>query len=174
MDEEYDWSNFKIYQYTPNTKLNVETCEWEDEELLNIKSLKDVLPYAAFLGSWGINKICGTFTAHIGSRSFVDQEEEERLKWYLDTMKKLYRKYKRKKIDFTWRNVEKDLSWMMDKEMLINLYKRVKEHPVSAKFEGLHDNIHQYYREKLAEDMVKAGYTQEQADEWVYNNNKTW
>ena len=63
---------------------------------------------------------------------------------------------------------------MMDKEILINLYKRVKEHPVSAKFEGLHDHMHQYYRGMLVEDMIKAGYTYEQANEWVYNNNKTW
>ena len=121
-----------------------------------------------------MNKECRTFTAHIGNRSFVDQEEEERLMWYLHEVKKLYRRCKRKKIEFTEEYVQKEISWVSDKKTISEIYKRVKEHPTSANVKGLHDNFHQYYRRELAEDMVKAGYTQEQADEWVYNNNKTW
>lgn len=142
--------------------------------LLDIKSIKDLLPYAAFLvGAAGGNKD-GFYTAHIGSRSFVDQEEEERFAWYLRDVKKLYRRCKRKKIEFTEEYVQKELSWVSDKTMISEIYRRVKEHPTSANVKGLHDNLHQYYRRRLAEEMVKAGYTQEQADEWVYNNNKTW
>ena len=174
MNDESDWSKVKIYKHTPDTHLNTETMQFEGEELLDIKCDKDLLPYGAFLVGCSYGDQDGTYIAHIGSRSFVDQEEEERFTWYLREVQRLYRRCKRKKIEFTEEYVQHELSWISDKETISEMYRRVKEHPTSANVKGLHDNLHQHYRRRLAEEMVKAGYTQEQADEWVYNNNKTW
>ena len=171
-DETTDWSKIKIYQHTEESYFDEEG--FHGDQLLDVKCLKDLLPYAAFLTSMSYGNQDGTYICHIGSRSFIDLEEEERFMWYLKEIKKLYRRCKRKKIEFTEEYVQKELSWISDKKTISEIYKRVKEHPTSANVKGLHDNFHQYYRRELAEDMVKAGYTQEQADEWVYNNNKTW
>jgi len=171
-DETTDWSKIKIYQHTDESYFDKEG--FHGDQLLDIKCLKDLLPYAPFLIGMSYGDKDGNYIAHISSRSFVDEEEEERFTWYLDEVKKLYRRCKRKKIEFTEEYVLEQLSWLRDTKTVSEFYRRVKEHPTSAKFTGLHDGIHQYYRKQLAEAMVEAGYTQEQTDEWVYNNNKTW
>lgn len=144
------------------------------DKLLDIKCLKDLIPYGAFLIGMGYGDKNGNHIVRIGSRSFVDREEEERFTWHLDQVKKIYRRCKRKKIEFTEEYVQKELSWISNKEAISEFYKRVKEHPCTKDVSGVHSNIHQHYRNELVETMKEFGYTQEQADEWVYHNNKTW
>lgn len=171
-DETTDWSKIKIYQHTPETYFDEKG--WHGDKLLDIKSVKDLLPYGAFIVGMAYGNQDGTYICHIGERSFVDTEEEESMTWYLNYVKRIYRRCKRKKIPFELDYVLEELDWITDKDRIITLFNRVKEHPCSANVKGLHDNMHQYYRERLYEDMVKTGYTEDQAREWVYNNNKTW
>lgn len=171
-DETTDWSKIKIYQHTDESYFD--ETGFRNCQLLDIKCLKDLLPYAAFLTGAAYGNADGTYICYIGRRSFIDTEEEERFTWDLNEIKKLYRRCKRKKIEFTEDYVLNELSWITNKEPIKTLFYRVKEHPYSANVEGLHDNLHQYYRKKLEEDMIEAGYTPEQAYEWVYHNNKTW
>ena len=171
-DETTDWSKIKIYQHTDESYFDEKG--FHGDQLLDIKCLKDLLPYAAFLTSMAYGNQDGTYICHIGKRSFIDTEEEERFTWYLKDIQKLYRRCKRKKIEFTEEYVMDKMHWWSDKDAIKTLFYRVKEHPYSANVKGLHDDMHQYYRKRLEEDMIKAGYTSEQAHEWVYHNNKTW
>ncbi len=171
-DETTDWSKINIYQYAPGSyfdETGIHGCE-----LLDIKCLRDLLPYAAFIVGMAYGNHDGTYICYIGGKSFIDEEEEEHFTWYLKQIQRLYKRCKRKKIEFTEEYVLEQLSWVIDKDIIKTLFYRVKEHPYSANVEGLHDNLHQYYRKKLEEDMIKTGYTPEQAYEWVYHNNKTW
>ena len=170
-DETTDWSKIKIYQHTDESYFDKDG--FHGDQLLDIKCLKDLLPYAAFLKSMAYGDKDGTYICHISKRSFIDTEEEEHLTWYLKDVQRLYKGCKRKKIEFTEEYVLKELKWA-NKDIIKTLFYRVKEHPYSANVEGLHDNLHQHYRKRLEEDMIKAGYTPKQAYEWVYNNNKTW
>ena len=175
-DETTDWSKIKIYQHTPETYFDEKGIH--GDILLDIKCTKDLLPYGPFIVGMAYGDKDGTYICHIGQRSYVDEEEEERFTWILDEVKKIYRRCKRKKIPFKLEDVAKELSWWWNgnntRNAIETLFNRVKEHPYSANAKGLHDNLHQYYRERLYEDMVEAGYTEDQAREWAYNNNKTW
>ena len=176
INDESDWSKIKIYQHTPDTYFD--ETGLHGDILLDIKCLKDLLPYAAHLIGMSYGDKDGNYIAHISSRSFVDEEEEERFTWILDDIKKIYRRCKRKKIPFELEDVIKELVWQYDsenmKKAVETLFNRVKEHPCTKDISGLHDNMHQYYRKRLYEDMVEAGYTEDQAHEWVYHHNKTW
>lgn len=94
-DETTDWSKIKIYQHTPETYFDGKG--WHGDKLLDIKSVKDLLPYGPFLVGMAYGDKDGTYICHIGERSFVDTEEEDRMTFYLNEVKKAYRRYKRKK-----------------------------------------------------------------------------
>ena len=92
------------------------------------------------------------------------------LKW----VKREYRRLKRRKEKFVPEEVAKRYSWISSPSYELEICKRVAEHPTIANVDGIHTNMHQYYRERLRDEMIKYGYTKEQADKWVYEGKKTW
>lgn len=160
LTDESDWSKIKIYH---------------KDQLLDIKSVKDLLPYSAHLISMEYRHN-GECTAHISDISFVDREEQEMLYIYLEDAKREYRRCRRKKIEFVPEEAAKKLAWMNSKKLVLEICKRVKEHPCKTDMTGIkYDSpCHNMQRELLRDEMVKYGYTAEQADKWVYEGVKTW
>lgn len=155
--DDYDWKKVKIYL---------------KDKLLDIGSIKDLLPYAGYLTS----SACyyqGDYNIRLSDESFVDREERERLERSLKWIKNEYRRLKRHKKKFVPEEVAERYSWI-NAPYVIEICKRVAEHPTVANVEGIHTNMHQYYRERLRDEMIKCGYTKKQANKWVYEGIKTW
>ena len=168
-DETTDWDKIKIYQI--NDDSTFDENGWNNVELLDIKCLKDLLPYAAYIvnmASWG-KDYC---IVYIGTESYAQQMERKRIEWAVRDLKCIYRKYKRKKIDFNVDDMLREI-WNpseLDKQVA----QRIMEHPTSFKTDGLKVLICEYYKANLYDDMIKEGYSENEAYEWCYNNKKTW
>jgi hypothetical protein len=168
-DETTDWGNIKICQISDDSYFDENG--WNNVGLLDIKCLKDLLPYAAYIVnmvSWG-KDYC---IVYIGAESYVQQMERKKIEWAVRDLKCIYRKYKRKKIDF---NVDDMLSEIWNpSELDKQVAQRIMEHPTSFKTDDLKVLICEYYKANLYDDMIKEGYSENEAYEWCYNNKKTW
>lgn len=168
-NDDTDWNKIKIYRHTPETEFTAQG--FINEEKLEIHSLKDLIPYAPYLVCASYGDSDGNYVAHISRKSFVDSEEAEHLDWMLKEWKKRYNRCRRKKIDF---NPEDYINDSFYKDIELEIGRRVKEHPSSAKTDGMHLPLCKYYRERLIDDMIKYGYTKDEAESWVYSGIKKW
>ena len=75
--DEYDWSNINIFL---------------GKDKLDIKSVKDLVPYAAYISSSLIYNKDKGYSIRLSKESFVDMEERESLMRRLKRAKKYYRK----------------------------------------------------------------------------------
>ena len=65
----------------------------------------------------------------------------------------------------------------MNNDMVRTVAERVAKDGDKAEFDDLHDSIHEYYRRKWFEELVRLGYTEREAYDWCFNafldNEKT-
>lgn len=170
MNDNSDWSKVKINMYIDE----LDEYGYNKYVPLNINCIKDLVPYFPFIEtSAADNK--DVYTCLIGKYSFVYLEEQEQLKRILKRAQKEYRKCKKNKEEFIIEEVSKKIMpFGIINENIIEICKRVKEHPYSTKLNDLHTPLHNHFRNDLMEEMIKYGYTKEQAYEWCYNNTKIW
>ena len=62
---------------------------------LRIDSQKDLIPYYPYLVAMMSSSKDGYMSVYLSGKSYVDTEEEERLQWRLNQLKKYYRRCKR-------------------------------------------------------------------------------
>lgn len=151
-----DYTKLHIYSYdNPLVELRID-CE------------KDLVPYYPYLQSYS-SGYDGELHIHLSEQSFVDQEEQERLSWYLNDMLKYYKKCKRLKEEFTLSGffASKGSSYW-DKDIIVEIFNRVAKDGVKADITGLHDKAHDYYRNNLYEEMLRVGYTAFHATMWCW------
>ena len=171
-DECTDWSNIKIYQTKEDSYFN--GYSWNNVELLNIKCLKDLLPYAPFIPIL-MSHCKDCYTVYIPEKSYIDIMEEERLQWITKDILKIYKKLKKEHKSITQEEVLKNLSYLCSNEDTVKeIIKRVIEHPNSFKTDDIRVYICNFYRDRWKEDMIKYGYSEKESYEWCYNNRKIW
>lgn len=152
--DEYDWSNMNIFL---------------GKDKLDIKSVKDLVPYAAYISSSIVyNKDIG-YSIHLSQESFVDMKERESLMWRLKRAKKYYRKCKCEGIEFIVFEAVKYVSIIPD-NCDYEICRRVAEHPYTNNIRGIHTNIHNFYRKELYNAMLEYGYSEIEAFEWCFKN----
>ena len=168
-DETTDWDKIKIYQ------INDDSCfdedGWHNVELLDIKCLKDLLPYAAYIVGMAFGN-GDKYTAYIGTESYVQEMERERIEWAIRDVKRVYDKCKREGKEFDISMLKDDI-WSST-SLHTEIAKRMAEHPTSFKIDDLKILICEYYKASLYDDMIKEGYSENEAYEWCYNNKKAW
>ena len=165
MTDESDWSKVKIYQYNDKN----------ERILLDIRSTKDLLPYAAHL----IESSCscdGDMTACITSRSYVDIENDEHMFWLFKMAKREYMRCKRKGVTFDIENAAKKISFRRTPgDVEKTICERIAEHPYAkANISDLKSSTYYFYKEMLEKAMIEAGYTAKQAHVWCYYGKKIW
>lgn len=173
-----------IYEITDFSNVHIYAAN-NDLIPLQINSQKDLIPYYPYLIVCMSSSKEGEINANLSDRSYIDIDEEERLKWRLDQLKKYYRRCKRNKEKFDdkkalqlicpWDNNEKNYG--------IELVKRVKFDGNKATYNGIHIPSLDVSRKKLFDDMVDSGYDELKAWAWCFgwerlgeldgnNNNK--
>lgn len=159
-----DYSKVKIYAYN------------NDIVPLRIDFERDAMPFYPYLTTIMSGDKDGNTIIHLSSESYVDTNENEHLSWYLEDIKKYWRKCKRKKIEFNEEEAAKLIMWCNEdlpsyKEEII---KRVKEQGEKATIKNIHTPLHDYYRKYLYDDMVDAGWDKRIAYRWVYGWQRYW
>lgn len=150
----------------------------KDERYHKVKSdtIKDIAKYYPYVRSISLYDKENGYRIYLASDSFIDQEEREHIGWYVEEVLKYWRKCKRKKIPFTVDECVELLHWM-NNDMVRTIAERVAKDGDKAEFDDLHDSIHEYFRRKWFEELVRLGYTEREAYDWCFNafldNEKT-
>lgn len=155
----YD-SLIAIHQYTlEELQNNVQIYIGNNPEPLKIEKMSDLIPYYPYLICVaGYDNKERKATIHLTSESFVDYEERERLELYLKELLRIYNRCKRKKIEFNVDEAVKEVCFGdYSKEQITELANRVKEHGKKATIDGIHLKMHEYYRQRLVDEMIENG-----------------
>lgn len=140
---------------------------------------KDLVPYFPFVCMSGAGNKNG-FNGHYTASSWVDIEDADMMKHFLEVLKKYLRKCKRTHIAYDVDAALEVVSFGRygESPVVRMLAERVRDYgnkaslpsvPGEARFEH-----RDWYRDALREEMIKYGYTDEQADNWCYKGLKTW
>ena len=147
-----------IHNYTDEElKNNIKVYLGNNDTLLKFETAKDLVPYYPHLISIGCyNNADKKSIIHITSKSSVDIEEQENLKYYLKQILTIYNRCKRKKIEFNIDDAVKEVCWNdWNKEAITELANRVKLHGKKATIENIHLTMHERYRKELVDEMIK-------------------
>lgn len=136
---------------------------------LRIDSQKDLIPYYPYIVvMMSSNKDEGT-SVHLSGKSYVDAEEEERLQWRLDQLKKYYRRCKRNHEPYDEKEaIKKICIWDIAEEYETELVNRVKLDGERANYIGIHIPMFDEMRKKLYDEMVATGYNEFKAKLWCF------
>lgn len=137
---------------------------------LKFEKPADLIAYYPYI----VGMMCGSKDGygiiHLSERSYIDIEEEENMKWRLDTVKRIWRRCKRKKVPFDRAAAEKALCTF--REPLSNYKKeiidRVENLGDKATIEDIHDEWHDRMRKEWYELMVTNGWDEVTAYRWVF------
>lgn len=131
-------------------------------------TIKDIAKYYPYLQSVLLYDKDNGYRIYLASDSFIDQEERERIGWYVEDVLKYWRKCKRNKIPFIVDECIEALRWM-NIDMIRVVAERVAKDGNKAEFNDIHDSLHEYYRRKWFEELVRLGYTEREAYDWCFN-----
>lgn len=139
---------------------------------LRINNQHDLAPYYPYIismGGWSK----GYAEIHLSKESFIDEEEREHLTWKLEDVKRYWRSCKRKKIPYDIEKATQIISFFgMPNGIEQEIAERVKKDGEKATIDGIHDYMHEYYRNKLLEEMIRLGWDKRVAKYWIWKDWK--
>lgn len=136
--------------------------------LVKSDTIKDIAKYYPYLVCMLISDKNGENVMYLSSSSFIDQEERERLSWYVNDVMKYWRKCKRTKIPFIAEECLKKFHYL-HADVLSIIIDRVAKDGDKAEFDDIHLPFHEYYRQRWFEELVKVGWTEREAYDWAFN-----
>lgn len=134
--------------------------------LVKTDTIKDIAKYYPYLEAIAYGSD-DRFIVVLSADSFIDYEEKERLSYRIEDVLKYWRKCKRKKMPFTKEEFYKD-NWWTNEALMDEIIDRVAKYGDKAEFDDIHLPIHEYYRKRWFEELVRLGYTEREAYNWVY------
>lgn len=161
-----DGEESKILEELPKLKLYVRGRDGREHRVKS-DTIMDIAKYYPYLESIMMGDKDGTVII-LASDSFIDQEEAEHRDWKVEYILKYWRKCKRNKKPFVVTECLDELSWLTQTPQLEEMVRRVEKDGDKAEFDDIHSNMHEYYRRKWFEEMVRVGYTEVQAYNWCF------
>ena len=134
---------------------------------LNITNRKELALYYPYIISMSACSN-GYHNITLSGDCFIDREERERLEISLGYILKDYRRYKRKKLKFTYDNYIGEYKYSYMPEYKKELIRRVEKDGEKASIDGVYSLMHEYYRKEWYDTLVELGWTEEEAFRWVY------
>ena len=132
-------------------------------------TIKDIAKYYPYLESISLYDKENGYRIYLESDSFIDREEAEWRNWKVGYVLKYWRKCKRNKKPFVTEECLNELSWMSKSSQLKEMICRVEKDGNKAEFDDIHDSMHEYFRRKWFEELVRLGYTEREAYDWCFN-----
>lgn len=163
-----DSNEEKVKENLKNLKLYVYGKDGRDHRVKS-DTIKDIAKYYPYLESvMNYSKESG-YNVYLCSDSFIDQEEREHIGWYVRDVLKYWRKCKRNKKPFIVDECIESLHWMND-DILRTVAERVAKYGNKAEFDDIHDSLHEYYRRRWFEELVRLGYSEFEAYNWCFKS----
>ena len=132
---------------------------------LRIDTYKDLIPYFPF-----VPYICGSdpsgMMLRLPSMSFVDQTEQERVKYAKERVMKDYNRCKRAHTDFIPKNyyIDGEIEYVIANDLAAHGKKYIDE----KEYRNIDHFLTDFYRKELDVDMINAGWEEPRAFQWVY------
>lgn len=150
---------------------------------IDIKDETDLIPYYTYLEAMSCYSKDEGNVIHLSKRSFIDSEEAERLSWKVIQAIKAFRKAKKEKKEFNIEYLKKskffwgedyDLVWLeivdrIKKDNDITKWHLSSDYREASRFVetwlipnyfwGIHDPMHNRFREEFVEYARKNGYS---------------
>lgn len=161
MDEDEN----KVVENLKYLELHIYGKDKRDHRLKS-DTIKDIAKYYPYIVCMGYGDKNGKRIILLSSDSFIDQEERDRISWYVEDVLKYQRKCKRKKIPFIIEDYLNQ-SWFTN-DTLKEVAERIDKFGEKANINDIHTSIHEMYRRYWFEELVKVGYTEHEAYSWVF------
>lgn len=172
-----DFEESKITEFLAKTDIYQGVGEdFKPVDKIDILSYKDLVPYLPFCESIMCMDKNGRNMIILQKKPHWLYEEKERIDWIVKEVTKIYNRCKRKKVPFKIEEHLNEIIFSNDYQDVIFLVAdRIVNLGKKATFTDIYLNFtNKFYREPLVDEMIKSGYTKEQAVSWAYNNKKTW
>lgn len=161
-----DGDEEKVKENLKKLKLNIYGIDGRPHRVKS-NTIKDIAKYYPYLEAIkAYNKENG-YNIILSSDSFIDQEEKERIGWYIRDVYKYYRKCKREKKPFIVEECVKAISFM-SADIVTIVAERVAKDGNKAEFDDIHLSLHEYYRRQWFEELVRLGYSEYEAYNWCF------
>lgn len=131
---------------------------------LRIDSEKELVPYYPHLVRLAASEN-GIGIFRLTDESYVDRDERERLKWYLEDATKYVNQCKRKKkeVDLDYYNSK---PYEFNKEVKTKILERVANKDTDIS--DIHLPVYERYRQELYKEMLRVGWTEKEAKIWCF------
>lgn len=160
-----DGDTKKLEEFLARTDIYVRGRDGRDHkvEVTDEKTACKYYPYLQSIAifSDGRNKII------LASDSFIDQEEREHIGWKVRDVLRYWRRCKRKKVPFSVDKCVEAYHWL-NTDMFREIAKRVAKDGEKAEFDDLHDSLHEYFRRRWYDEMIRVGWSEIEAFDWCY------
>lgn len=145
---------------------------YHNGELLTIKETKDLVPYYPYIVATSCGDKDGA-VIHLSSMDYITIHETEMLDIYLERLKKIYRRCKRKHEEFNIEEVYKrEFCGFGERPELRPLVERVAELGNKATYDGIYLNMSEYYRQEWREELLKYEYDAKWIEDWIYKGRR--
>ena len=158
-----------------------------------IKEEKDLIPYYTHLVASACYNKESDNTIHLSRNSFIDSEEREHIAWRVRDVIGVFRKAKKEKVDVTLDYMKKQKFWWNDSDVIIwkALIDKIKNNMDLIKvhlpkdyrecnyfisewlipnyFYGIHDSMHNRFREEFVKFAHENGYSTFEDDKGIYH-----
>lgn len=164
-------------EYLQNSKFFIYGVDGRDHQLIinNQKDLAKYYPYIVSASGADKNKA----SVHISSQCFIDSEEKEFIMYTYNEILRYYKQCKRKKIPCTIEDIHKKkriIGWGKEEpdDWELELANRILKDGEKASIEGIHRPMQEYYRKAWRDYLVEIGYSEQEANLWVYGWRRVW
>lgn len=133
---------------------------------LRIDTFVDAIPYFPYLVSCSASSE-GHHNMTLGTKSYIDQEEESHRSWYERDALAYLKKCRREKTEPSY-EVFKKKYYIGDCFQVQEIYKRILANPKDYYLGDIHFNLQHWYREMLLEYAEKHGCNMSHPIFWKY------
>lgn len=160
-----DGDEKKVQEFIDNAEFYM--CVHGRDVKLDIQDRKDLALYYPYIVSMachsnGHHYIC------LSSDSFIDQEEQERIRYCFEDALKNFKRCKKNKVIYSLDNFLRAYGKNYFPEYEKEIIRRVAKDGKKATTEGIHSCFHEHYRREWYNELVTIGWTEEAAFKWVY------
>lgn len=145
---------------------------YHNDELLDIKEERDLVPWYPYIIAMSFGDKDGA-VIHLSSVDYIARHETEMLTIYLERLKKIYRRCKRKHEEFNIEEVyRREFCYFYEQPELLPLVEKVAEQGNKATIDGVYMKMAEFYRNEWRRILIEYGYDAEWIEEWIYKGRK--
>ena len=164
-----DGDSKKLEEFLARTDIFVQGADGRDHKVIctNEKEACKYYPYLTSIAAY--NNFEGRNTIVLSSKCFIDSEEREFIGWHIKDAFKYWRKCKRNKIPFDVEDYINSTYFINNKDIDTEVARRIADKGEKAEFDDIHDSLHEYFRRRWFEEMVRVGWDIKHAFNWCFN-----